>query len=126
MTDPLPDGSGSLTVGAIGHTLTRGDSVVAEHDWTFSPNTLNQARLGYNRRDANVTSLQNGGISVPGVPANSFASVLPIFSVTGFAGTDRLPAKLNFTTSVTEYQDTFSMVRGRQHQAGSSAASVEI
>ena len=29
---PLPDGSGTLTSGVIGHAITRGDGVVAEHD----------------------------------------------------------------------------------------------
>ena len=35
---PLPDGSGSITTGVIGNTLTRADSVAAEHSWTLSPN----------------------------------------------------------------------------------------
>jgi hypothetical protein len=111
---PLPDGSGSLTSGVTGHAITRGDGIALEYDWTLSPTTLNQARFGYTRRDLNQTSLQNGGVTVPGLPANSFASALPIFSVAGFqqigptsAANDR------FTTSVTEYLDTFSMVRGR-------------
>ena len=81
---PLPDGSGSLTSGVTGHAITRGDGIVAQYDWTPTPTILNQARFGYTRRDLNQTSLQNGGITVPGLPANSFSSVLPIFTVAGY------------------------------------------
>ena len=111
---PLPDGSGTLASGVIGHAIARGDGVVAEHDWSVSPLTLNQARFGFTRRDLHQTSLQNGNITVPGLPANSFSAVLPIFSVTGYQQIGPTPAaNSNFTTSVTEYLDTFSMVRGR-------------
>ena len=111
---PLPDGSGSLTSGVIGRALTRGDGAVGEYDWSLSPVTLNQARFGYTRRDLHQTSLQNGGITVPGLPANSFSSVLPIFAVTGYQQIGpTTAANSNFTTSVTEYLDTVSMVRGR-------------
>ena len=81
---PLPDGSGSITSGVIGHAITRGHQVVGEYDWTLSPSMLNQARFGYTRRSSIGHSLQNGGITVPGIPCNSFSSVLPIFNVTGF------------------------------------------
>jgi hypothetical protein len=111
---PLPDGSGALTSGVIGHALTRGDSIAAEDDWTISPTMLNQARFGYSKRDLNQASLQSGGITIPGLPSNSFASVLPIFNVTGFAQVGpTTAANSRFTTSITEYLDTFSMVRGR-------------
>ena len=64
----LPDGSGNLTSGVIGHGITRGDGIASEYDWTISPTTLNQARFGYTRRDVDQTSLQNGGITIPGAP----------------------------------------------------------
>jgi len=111
---PLADGSGSLTSGVTGHAITRGDGVVAEYDWSPNASTLNAARFGYTRRDLNQTSLQNGGIAVPGLPANSFASVLPIFAVAGYQQIGPTSgANDKFTTSVTEYLDTFSMIRGR-------------
>jgi hypothetical protein len=111
---PLPDGSGTLSTGAIGHAITRGDGVAAEYDWTPSSHILNAARFGYSRRDLNQSSLQNGGVTIPGVPANSFSSVLPVFTVTGYQQLGPTPsANSNFTTSVTEYLDTFSIVRGR-------------
>src|SRR6185369_4708075 len=69
---------------------------------------------GYSRRDLNQTSLQNGGITVPGLPSNSFASVLPIFTVAGFQQIGpTTAANSNFTTSITELLDTFTLVRGR-------------
>jgi hypothetical protein len=111
---PLPDGSGSLTSGVIGHAITRGDAVAGDYDWTLSPHMLNQLRFGYSRRDLNQTSLQNGGITVPGLPSNSFASVLPIFTVSGFQQIGpTTAANSKFTTSITEYLDTFTIVRGR-------------
>ena len=111
---PLPDGSGSIASGAIGHAITRGDGLAAEYDWSLAAGALNVARFGYTRRDLNQRSLQNGGISVAGVPANAFAGVLPIFTVTGYQQVGPASsANSNFTTSVTEYTDTFSLVRGR-------------
>jgi hypothetical protein len=110
----LPDGSGNLTSGVIGHAITRGDGLASEYDWTLSPSTLNQARFGYTRRDVNQTSLQNGGITIPGAPVSAFPSTLPIFTVTGYQQIGpTTAANTNFTTSVTEFLDTFSMVRGR-------------
>jgi hypothetical protein len=110
----LPDGSGNITSGVIGHAITRGDGLASEHDWTLSPATLNQARFGYTRRDVNQQSLQNGGISTPGAPTSAFPSTLPIFTVTGDQQIGpTTAANSNFTTSVTEFLDTFSMVRGR-------------
>src|SRR5579871_6020565 len=111
---PLPDGSGSLTSGVIGHAITRGDAFVGDYNWVPSPTALNQFRVGYSRRDLNQTSLQNGGITIPGLPSNSFGSVLPIFTVAGLQQVGpTTAANSNFTTSVTEFLDTFSLVRGR-------------
>ncbi len=111
---PLPDGSGSLTSGVIGHAITRGDAFVGDYNWTPSARTLNQFRVGYSRRDLNQVSLQNGGITIPGLPANSFSSVLPIFTVTGLQQIGpTTAANSNFTTSITEFLDTFTVLRGR-------------
>jgi hypothetical protein len=111
---PLADGSGSISSGVSGHAPTRGDSIAGEYDWTLSANTLNQARFGYTRRDLRQSAIQDGTIAVPGVPANSFSSAMPTFNVAGFQQIGPTAgANDNFTTSVTEYLDTFSMVRGR-------------
>ena len=110
----LPDGSGNITSGVIGHAITRGDGVASEYDWELSPSTLNQARFGYTRRDVDQRSLQNGGITIPGAPQSTFSSTLPIFTVTGYQQVGpTTAANSNFTTSVTEFLDTFSMVRSR-------------
>jgi hypothetical protein len=110
----LPDGSGNIASGVTGHAITRGDGLASEYDWALSPSTLNQARFGYTRRHVNQTSLQNGGITIPGAPVSAFPSTLPIFTVTGYQQIGpTTAANTNFTTSVTEFLDTFSMVRGR-------------
>jgi hypothetical protein len=111
---PLPDGSGSLTSGVVGHALTRGDAFMGDYNLMLSPSALNQLRVGYSRRDLKQTSLQNGGINVPGLPTNSFASVLPIFTVAGYQQIGpTTAANSRFTTSITEYLDTFTLVRRR-------------
>jgi hypothetical protein len=111
---PLPDGSGSLTSGVIGHAITRGDAFAGDYNLVVSPSALNQLRIGYSRRDLNQTSLQNGGVTVPGLPSNSFSSVLPLFTVAGFQQIGpTTAANSNFTTSITEFLDTFTLVRGR-------------
>ena len=111
---PLPDGSGSLTSGVTGHAITHGDAFAGDYDWILSPSALNQFRFGYSRRGLNQTSLQDGGITVPGLPANSFGSVLPIFTVAGFQQIGpTTAANSNFTTSITEFLDTFTLVRSR-------------
>jgi hypothetical protein len=111
---PLPDGSGSLTSGVIGHAVTRADAIASDYTWTLSPMALNQFRFGYSRRDLDQSSLQNGGITVPGLPANSFGSVLPIFTIAGLQQIGpTTAANSKFTTSITEFLDTFTWVHGR-------------
>jgi hypothetical protein len=111
---PLPDGSGTLSSGVIGHAITRGDGLAAEYDWSPSPTVLNQARFGYTRRGLQQTSLQDAGITIPGVPATSFSSVLPIFTLSGYQQIGPTSAaNSDFTTSVTEYLDTLTVIRGR-------------
>ena len=111
---PLPDGSGSITSGVISQTATRGYQGIAEYEWSIKPDVLNQFRAGYTRRSSTGVGPENGGLTVPGTPENSFGAALPTFNVAGFAQIGP-PAGANsrFATSVTEVMDTFSMVRGR-------------
>jgi Carboxypeptidase regulatory-like domain len=111
---PLPDGSGVISSGVTGHAITHGYAIAGDYAWTISPAMLNQARFGYSRRSLDQTGLQNGDITVPGLPPNSFPSVLPTFLVAGIQQIGPSNgANSNFTTSVTEYLDTVTMVRGR-------------
>ncbi|MBS1832996.1 MAG: carboxypeptidase regulatory-like domain-containing protein [Acidobacteria bacterium] len=118
-TTPLPDGSGNLTTGVIGNTVTRADSVVAEHTLTLSASAVNQARFGYTRRKFDrasgaLTQSLTQATQIPNIPATSFGNVLPTYDVVGLQQLGP-PASGNahFTTSVTQFIDNFSTVRGR-------------
>ena len=111
---PLPDGSGAITSGVISQTATRGYQGIAEHAWTLSPTLLNQARFGYTRRESNGLGPSNNGLSVRGTPSNSFSSALPTFNLSGYQQIGPSGgANSKFTTSISEYMDTMSIVRGR-------------
>ncbi len=116
---PLPDGSGAIASGVIGDTLTRADSVVAEHTYAFSPASVNQLRFGLTRRGFHRSSLLTGrtaseATGVPNIPATAFGDALPIFQIAGYQQLGP-PESANsrFTTSVTEFLDTFSTARAR-------------
>ena len=115
---PLPDGSGAIKSGVIGDTLTRADGVAAEHTWTLSPSAVNQARLGYTRRAFDRRSLRTGQPAaevsgIPGIPQFAFAGVLPAFDVVGYQQIGPAASgNAEFTTSVTQFADTFSQIRG--------------
>lgn len=111
---PLPDGSGSITSGVISHTLTSGIQGVGEHTWTLSPTLLNQARFGYTRRSSEGTSPTNSALSIPNLPRNGLTGISPTFSVAGFAQIGPTAgANSQFTTSVTEFTDTFAWEHGK-------------
>ncbi len=111
---PLPEGSGSITSGLISPTLTQGHQAVFSYEWTVSPNALNQARFGYTRRSSFASTANTGTISIPGTPNNSFASILPTFAVSGYQQIGySAGANSQFTTTVTEYLDTFSWIKAR-------------
>lgn len=116
---PFPDGSGNITTGFIGDTLTRADGVVAEHTWTLSPTRVNQLRFGWTRRGFVRSALDTGQpasaiTGIPNIPTSSFADVLPTYDVVGFQQLGP-PSSANsdFTTSVTQFVDNFSWTKGR-------------
>ena len=118
-TTPLPDGSGNLTAGLIGDTLTRADSVALEHTLTRSALAVNQLRFGYTRRGFRRQSSRLGeplaqATGVPNIPVSSFADVLPTYDLVGLQQLGA-PASGNarFTTSVAQLIDNYSTVRGR-------------
>ena len=95
---PLPDGSGLISSGVVGHALIRGDSLASEYTWTPSGNLLNQLRFGYTRRALDQTPLKDG----------------PISTVAGYQQLGpTLGSTANFHTAVTQLLDTFSLVKGR-------------
>lgn len=117
-TTPLPDGSGNLTAGVIANTLTRADSLVAEHTANLTATSLNQLRLGYTRRKFERSSLKLGqsvaqATGIPNIPVSTFSDVLPTYDNAGFQQLGP-PASgnANFTTSVTQLVDNYSWVRG--------------
>jgi hypothetical protein len=115
---PLPDGSGTFTSTFIGKTLTRADSVVGEHSWSLTPSAVNQLRFGFTRRGFGRSSLATGQpvteiSQIPNIPLSSFSDVLPAYDVVGLQQLGP-PANGNasFTTSVTQFIDNLSFVKG--------------
>lgn len=115
---PLPDGSGTFTATFIGKTLTRADSIVAEDSWNLTPTTVNQLRFGFTRRGFNRSSLVTEQPAtqvsqIPNIPLTSFSNVLPTYDVVGLQQLGP-PANGNakFTTSVTQFIDNFSWIKG--------------
>src|SRR5262249_43810180 len=116
---PLPDGSGNFTATFIGQTLTRADSVVAEHTYSVSLNAVNQLRFGFTRRGFDRSSLATGQAAtsltkIPNIPLTSFADVLPIYDVVGFQQLGPVTSgNASFTTSVTQFIDNFTWNHGK-------------
>jgi hypothetical protein len=116
---PLPDGSGNITTGIIGDTLTRADSIALEHSWTISASKVNQLRFGYTRRGFDRTQLRTGRpasdvSSIPNIPVSAFSDALPTYDIVSL---QQLGPSQNgnaeFTTSVTQLLNNFSWLRGR-------------
>jgi outer membrane receptor protein involved in Fe transport len=98
-TTPLPDGSGNITSGILSNTHTTAASLAAEHAWNLTPGSVNQARFGYTRR---------------GFRRKSGVDDLPIYDIVGLQQLGPPSnSRADFTTSVTQFLDTFSTVRNR-------------
>ncbi|MFN0101675.1 MAG: carboxypeptidase regulatory-like domain-containing protein [Bryobacteraceae bacterium] len=117
-TTPFPDGSGNLTTGVIGNTLTRADGIAGEHSWNLTPVSVNQFRFGYTRRKFDRDSLRTGQPAgqlslIPNIPVSAFSDVLPTYDIVGLQQLGP-PASGNasFTTSVTQIVNNYSWVRG--------------
>jgi hypothetical protein len=116
---PLPDGSGNITSGFIGDTLTRAGGIVAEYSFSRSTASVNQVRFGFTRRGFNRSALNTGQpastvTGIPNIPSTAFGDALPIFQIAGLQQIGP-PESANsqFTTSVTQFIDTYSTIRGR-------------
>ncbi len=115
----LPDGSGSITTGAIGLTDTLGQQVVGSYIHTFSSKTLNNLRFGYTRRSfqrrgVQLDSSPSQSLQIPGIPTNgAFNDALPLFNIAGYQQIGS-PSNTNsnFRTDVTELVDSVSHLVG--------------
>lgn len=116
---PLPDGSGSLTTGVTGPTITRAQSLIANHVHVFSPRALNEIRFGYTRRAVNRSAAQTGA-ALPGglIPQGAlrrpgFTDILPTFAIDGFQQLGSPSSTSSrFRTDVTQIIETVSAQRG--------------
>ena len=110
LTAPLPDGSSN--------TLTRADSIAGEHTWNLTPASVNQLRFGYTRRSLDRESMRTGqpasqATLIPNIPASSFSDVLPTYDIVGLQPLGPTAgSNASFTTSVTQFIDNYSWVRG--------------
>lgn len=115
---PLPDGSGTFTATYISKTLTRADSVVAEHTYIASPSAVNQIRFGFTRRGFDRNVLATGqpatvASKIPNIPLTSYSDVLPTYDVVGFQQLGPISnGNAKFTTSVTQFIDNFTWNKG--------------
>ena len=106
---PLPDGSG-----AFGRAQTRAVSVASEHNWTLSARAVNQLRFGFTRRSLTRDAMRGGGAGIPNVPSTSFRDVYPTFEIAGLQSLGPpVNANSEFSTSVTQWTDTYSRSMGR-------------
>ncbi|HEY4355336.1 MAG TPA: TonB-dependent receptor [Acidobacteriaceae bacterium] len=122
---PFPDGSGSISGSIIGtgnvtglsHIL--GQQIVLNETHTFSPNVVNELRVGYTRRGnkqvgAALSATASSALGIPGIPTNAaFNNVLPLFTFTGF---QQLGANAStssrFQTSVSEIVEQMLWTHG--------------
>jgi hypothetical protein len=84
----------------------------------LSPVSVNQIRFGYTRRKFDREPLRTGQpvsrtALIPNVPTSSFSDVLPTYDIVGLQPLGP-PASGNakFTTSVTQFIENYSSVRG--------------
>ena len=112
---PLPDGSGSITQGAIGDTRTRATHVVGTLQ-TAVGRGLNELRLGYTRRAvARTAGLLDQPLGIPGLPSSAaFQSALPTFAIAGLQQLGPpVSANSDSRTDVTQVVNVLSWQRGQ-------------
>src|SRR5262245_4177372 len=116
------DGSGATPAGAIavGPQETRAWAFASNYQHTFSPNLLNEVRIGDTRRSVTRTAAQlpspaAAALNIPGIPANAlFPNTIPTFTPSGY---QQLGSPMNtasdFSTSVSEVADSLTWLHGR-------------
>ncbi|HEY7286072.1 MAG TPA: TonB-dependent receptor, partial [Vicinamibacterales bacterium] len=104
----------------VGPQDTTAWAFASNYQHTFSPNLLNELRVGDTRRSVERSSVQLPGpagatLNIPGIPSNTqFANTLPTFAPNGYQqiGSPTNTAS-NFSTSVTEVADSLTWLKGR-------------
>ncbi len=115
---PLPDGSGTITNGAIGTTDTKADSLVLNNTQTFASDKINELRFGYTARKVSRRSTVLVGSDTPvlrGLPQGAqFQETLPTYNIAGFQQLGSAPNTVtDFSTNVLEIFDAVSFAKGR-------------
>ena len=94
---PLPDGSGSMSSGALGDTKTDGQSLAASYLHAFTPSLSNEFRFGYSRRTVHRRPLAD----------------IPTFVIEGYQQLGPPPnARSDSRTDVTHLVNTVSKWQG--------------
>jgi hypothetical protein len=116
---PLTDGSG-VTTGTLGPQDTTAWAFASNYQHIFSPNLLNELRIGDTRRTVGRTAAQlsisaGAALSIPGIPSSAqFPNTLPTFLIGGYQqlGSPQSTAS-DFSTSVSEVADSLTWLKGR-------------
>ncbi len=116
---PLPDGSGVPT-GTLGPQDTTAWAFASNYQHTFTPNLLNEVRIGDTRRTvtrsaAQLSTTVAAALNIPGIPATAmFPNTLPTFLISGITQLGSPPnTASDFNTSVTEVADSLTWLEGR-------------
>ena len=118
----LPDGSGATPAGVIGPQQSTAWSFASNYQHTFSPNLLNELRVGETRRGVVRSAAPAGGAAgaartIPGIPSDAtaagFSDTLPTFLVGGYQQLGSPPnTATDFSTGVSQLADTLTWVKG--------------
>ena len=92
---PLPDGSGNLTSGVLGHSATAGQSLASSYLRVLSPSATNEVRFGYSRR-----RLARRAVPLPAYVVDGYQQLGPPAN-----------ARSDLRTDVTQVVDMFSTQR---------------
>ena len=118
----FPDGSGTILAGsvAVGPQDTKSWAFASNYQRTFSPNLLNELRIGDTRRavERSAVSLPSpagAALNLPGIPSTAqFPNTMPTFAPAGY---QQLGSPTNtasdFSTSVTQIADSLTWLKDR-------------
>lgn len=116
---PLPEGSG-VTTGTLGPQNTKSWAFASAYQHAFSDSLFNEVRVGDTRRAVGRSAAELPGppsnaLSLPGIPATAeFPNTLPTFLIGGYQQLGSPPnTATDFSTSVTQFADTLTWVKGR-------------